>query len=83
MKGKCMKKENTATPANEAEEKVSVEELIEKGKKGALSEHDLDAAMASMDYDIDSIDELYETLGDNGIALPGEAEMNEIGLEAN
>jgi RNA polymerase primary sigma factor len=81
MKGKCMKKENTATPANEAEEKVSVEELIEKGKKGSLSEHDLDAAMASMDYDIDSIDELYETLGDNGIALPGEAEMNEIEQE--
>ena len=81
MKGKCMKKENTAIPVNEAEEKVSVEELIEKGKKGSLSEHDLDAAMASMDYDIDSIDELYETLGDNGIALPGEAEMNEIEQE--
>ena len=81
MKGKCMKKENTATPTNETEEKVSMEELIEKGKKGALSENDLDAALETMDYDIDSIDELYETLGDSGIALPGEAEMSEIEQE--
>ena len=81
MKGKCMKKENTATPTNETEEKVSMEELIEKGKKGALSENDLDAALETMNYDIDSIDELYETLGDNGIALPGEAEMSEIEQE--
>ncbi|MBR5616018.1 MAG: sigma-70 family RNA polymerase sigma factor, partial [Clostridia bacterium] len=58
-----------------------MEELIEKGKKGALSENDLDAALETMNYDIDSIDELYETLGDSGIALPGEAEMSEIEQE--
>ena len=77
-----MKKEEVLEPqVNEAEEKVNVDELIEKGKKGALSAHDLDAAMEKMDYDIDSIDEFYEKLEDNGIALPDEissAEMSEI-----
>ena len=79
-----MKKDNTATPTGENEEKVSMEELIEKGKKGALSAHDLDAALETMDYDIDSLDKLYETLEDNGIPLPGDissAEMSEIEQE--
>ena len=79
-----MKKDNTATPTNENEEKVNMEELIEKGKKGALSAHDLDAALETMDYDIDSLDKLYETLEDNGIPLPGDissAEMSEIEQE--
>jgi len=76
-----MKKETVATPVGETEEKVNMEELIEKGKKGALSSHDLDAALETMNFDIDSLDKLYETLEDNGIALPGEissAEMSEI-----
>ncbi len=76
-----MKKETVATPVNETEEKVNMEELIEKGKKGALSTHDLDVALETMNFDIDSLDKLYETLEDNGIALPGEissAEMSEI-----
>ncbi len=79
-----MKKENTATPTNENEEKVSMEELIEKGKKGALSTHDLDAALETMNFDIDSLDKLYETLEDNGIPLPNDissAEMSEIEQE--
>ncbi|MBQ8719355.1 MAG: sigma-70 family RNA polymerase sigma factor, partial [Clostridia bacterium] len=61
-----------------------VDELIAKGKKGDLSESDLDAALETMDYDIDSLDRLYETLEDNGIPLPGDlssAEMNEIEQE--
>ena len=76
-----MKKETVATPENVTEEKVNMEELIEKGKKGALSTHDLDAALETMNFDIDSLDKLYETLEDNGIALPGDissAEMSEI-----
>ena len=80
-----MKKETVATPVNENEnneEKISMEALIEKGKKGTLSEQELDAAMASVDYDVDSIDELYETLGgDSGISLPGDAEMSELEQE--
>ena len=82
-----MKKNVTELPEQEVEaaisveEKVNVEELIEKGKQGALSSHDLDAALETMDFDIDTLDKLYETLEDHGIALPDEissAEMNEI-----
>ena len=76
-----MKKEATVAQPNEADEKVNVEELIEKGKKGALSSRDLDAALETMDFDSDELDKLYETLEDNGIPLPDEissAEMSEI-----
>ena len=63
------------------EKKHSVDSLIEKGKKGKLSPADLDEAMEEMDFDVDSIDKLYETLEDNGIAFGGDissAEMSEI-----
>ncbi len=79
-----MKKEMTATPVNEGEEKLNMAELIEKGKKGALSSSDIDAALETMEFDVDSIDKLYETLEDNGIALPGDisaSEMSEIEQE--
>ena len=75
--------ESMAEVAKE-EKKLDVSDLIEKGKKGALSAHDLDAALETMDYDIDSLDKLYETLEDNGIPLPGDissAEMSEIEQE--
>ncbi len=68
----------------ERREKTSVDSLIEKGKKGKLSESDLDDALEEMNYDVDSIDELYETLEDNGINFEGnfsKAEMNEIESE--
>ena len=66
------------------EKKLTVEELIAKGKKGDLSTADLDDALEEMDYDLDSIDKLYETLEDNGIPLGDEissAEMDEIESE--
>lgn len=68
-------------PEEDHHEKTSVDSLIEKGKKGKLSESDLDDALEEMNYDVDSIDELYETLEDNGINFEGnfsKAEMNEI-----
>ena len=49
----------------------SMDSLIEKGKRGKLSPDDLDEAMEEMDFDVDSIDKLYETLEDNGIAFDG------------
>ena len=64
-----------------AERKIDVNELIEKGKKGALSSSDLDQAIQSMDYDMDSLEKLYEAFEDNGVALPDDissSEMNEI-----
>ena len=78
--------ENTEkTPATvlktDAEKNARVDDLIAKNKKGALSESDLHAAMEEMDYDIDSLDKLYESLEeDGGIPLPelSGSEMSEI-----
>ncbi len=60
------------------EKKIDMNELIEKGKKGALSANDLDEMLEELDYDMDRIDKLYETLEDNGITLPGDMSANEI-----
>ncbi len=61
--------------------KVNMNELIEKGKKGALSSNDLDEAMENMDFDMDSLEKLYEAFEDNGVSLPDDistSEMSEI-----
>ena len=63
------------------EKKVDMDGLIEKGKKGDLSTNDLDEAMESMDFDMDSLEKLYEAFEDNGVSLPDDistSEMNEI-----
>lgn len=78
--------ENTADVKEEGKEekKINVNSLIEKGKSGKLSQSDLDEALEEMDYDVDRIDELYETLEDNGIAFDNEIsseEMSEIESE--
>ena len=57
---------------------IDVNELIEKGKKGALSTSDLDNMIEELDYDMDRLDKLYETLEDNGIPLPGDISNTEI-----
>ncbi len=62
----------------EHREKISVDSLIEKGKKGKLSESDLDDALEEMNFDVDSIDKLYETLEDNGINFDGDFSKDEI-----
>lgn len=69
------------TEESEAKEPIDVDTLIEKGKKGKLSSSDLDEALEEMNFDVDSIDKLYETLEDNGINFDGDFskdEMNEI-----
>ena len=58
--------------------KIDIEELIEKGKNGGLSTLDLDEAIEEMDFDMDSLDKLYETLEDNGIPLPDDIMSSEI-----
>ena len=60
------------------EKRVDVTELIEKGKKGALSSSDLEEAIESMDYDMDSLDKLYEAFEDNGVSLPDDISSSEI-----
>ena len=69
-------KENEA-PAKE-EKTLDVQSLIEKGKKGALSESDLDEMLEECDYDMDKFEKLYETLEDNEIPLPGDISSSEI-----
>ena len=82
---------NREVPENEGDEEtgesksaLSVDSLIEKGKKGKLSQHDLDDAMEEMDFDVDQIDKMYEELEDNGINFDGDlsdAEMSAIESE--
>ena len=62
----------------EEDKKRSMDSLIEKGKKGKLSASDLDEALEEMDFDVDSIDKLYETLEDNGISFGGDMSNEEI-----
>ena len=73
-------KETKKTPKTEAEKNARMDDLVAKGKKGKLSESDLDEALEEMDYDIDSLDKLYESLEDSGIPLPelSGTEMSEI-----
>ena len=59
--------------------KIDVTELIEKGKQGALSGTDIEEALEELDYDMEQIDKLYETLESNGIAVPGY--MDNAGFE--
>ena len=68
------------TLKTEAEKNARMDDLVAKGKKGKLSENDLDEALEEMEYDIDSLDKLYESLEDNGIPLPelSGTEMSEI-----
>ena len=75
--------ETTETAETIQAKKVDVDELIQKGKRGALSESDIDEAIEEMNYDMDSLDKLYETLEDHGIPLPNvDAEdMEEIESE--
>ncbi len=77
-----------ATEESDAEKKAgsTVDSLIEKGKKGKLSQSDLDDAMEEMDFDVDRIDKLYEALSDNGIDFESEEfaedeDINEIESE--
>ena len=70
--------EPKATKHEKGEKKIDMNELIEKGKKGALSTADLDDMIEELDYDMDRLDKLYETLEDNGIPLPGDISSTEI-----
>ena len=68
----------------EKEKSIDLEGLIEKGKQGKLSNDDLEEVVEEMDFDIDSLDKLYDTLENNGIPLPDDlsnTELNEIESE--
>ena len=69
---------------NETANRLDVEELIQKGKKnnGTLSSADIEEVLEEQDFDMESIDKLYELLADNGISLQGdlqnEPDPNEV-----
>ncbi|MGM9683457.1 MAG: RNA polymerase sigma factor RpoD [Eubacteriales bacterium] len=60
------------------DKKLDINDIIEKGKKGDLSSSDLDYVMEELDFDMDRIDKLYETLEDNGIPLPSDMSSTDI-----
>ncbi len=67
----------------ETNKKLDIDELIAKSKKDGLSSIDLDEAMEEMDFDMDTLDKLYESLEENEIPI-GEmssAEISEIESE--
>ena len=76
--------EDDALEENEEKKaEATVDSLIEKGKKGKLSQRDLDDMMEEMDFDIDQIDKLYETLEDNGINFEGDLSDEEMSAIEN
>ena len=58
--------------------KLDIDELVEKSKKEGLSSADLDVAIEEMDFDLDALDKLYDSLEDNGITLPGDISSTEL-----
>ncbi len=67
----------------ETNKKLDIDQLIAKGKKDGLSSALLDEALEEMDFDMDSLDKLYESLEENEIPI-GEmssAEISEIESE--
>ena len=76
--------EDDALEENEEKKaEATVDSLIEKGKKGKLSQRDLDDMMEEMEFDIDQIDKLYETLEDNGINFEGDLSDEEMSAIEN
>lgn len=54
------------------EKKISVNELIERGKsKGSLSSSEIMEALEDVDYDLEQIEKLYETLEGMGVEVTG------------
>ena len=74
-----VEKEESVEPAKKP---VDVNELIEKGKTGALSTSDLEEAIESLDYDMDSLDKIYEAFEDNGVSLPDEISSSPFSVAA-
>ena len=60
------------------EKRVDINELIEKGKKGNLSSSDLECVIEELDFDMDSLDKLYETLEDHGISIDSDISTSDL-----
>ena len=52
------------------DKKPQIKALIEKGKAtGKLTTHEIDAVILEMDFDIEELDKLYETVESNNIEI--------------
>ena len=60
------------------EKEIDFDSLIEKGKQGKLSNDDLEEAVEEMDFNIDTLDKLYDTLENNGITLQDDISDSEL-----
>ena len=67
----------------ETNKKIDIDELIEKGKKNGIASLDLDGALEEMDFDMDSLDKLYESFEDGDVPINeiSSAEISEIESE--
>ena len=55
-----------------SEKQLSVNDLIERGKnQGSLTSSEIMEAFEDEDFDMGQMEQLYETLEDNGIAFGG------------
>ena len=78
-----LENQSVETDPEATAEKIA-DSLIEKGKRkgNKLSSSDFEDAAEEMDYDVDSLDRLYETMEENGMVFADDnfskAEMNEI-----
>ena len=62
----------------ENDRSLDFETLIEKGKQGKLSNDDIEEVVEEMDFNIDSLDKLYDTLENNGITLSDDLSNSEL-----
>ena len=60
------------------EKEIDFDSLIQKGKQGKLSNDDLEEAVEEMDFNIDTLDKLYDTLENNGITLQDDISDSEL-----
>ena len=64
--------QEVSMPVGNGEKKFDVRELVEKGKaKGSLSQSEIMVAFEDVDYDIEHVEKLYETLVGMGIEVTG------------
>ena len=70
--------------ASEKKSGITMEAIIEKHKKGKLSQRDLDDFIGEQDFDVDQIAQFWEELAEQGISFGGSGisaeddEMNDI-----
>ena len=65
---------------NESIRKNNINDLIEKGKtKGSLSNNEIMKVIEEVEFDVDQIEKLYETLENMGVEVTGYMDVPDIG----